>query len=370
MRIDALLRGSGIRRTSIVFIVNDLYVNNILSLYEELTKDWRFTVSVIACDRIGYDFSPAVSSQEISTLLSRHGIHHDVDLHVDRIRELKPDYLFLSNPYDMFIKEEFHSGELARIGKVLHMSYGTVLIRWEGDYQFLADNQFLLNAYRFFTESAYLFPDDPKFRTIGYLKLDAYQYYGRPHGAFPGFSIAWKPRWTGYADSSLATYIDSFVRIAQDPDVTLNLVLHPNVMVALSRNPDAERISALLDVLFSMPNVNAVSGPDFLDAVLGSDIFVGDVSSTLAEFLSTEKPIVWTNLAGLALNDLGRRLATACYAVDGSDGANSLETVIARVRAGIDPLQASRSGLFERLFEGHPTRSVALRLKSLLLRGA
>jgi hypothetical protein len=253
----------------------------------------RFAVTVIACDRIGYDFSPPVSSGEVSVLLTEHGILHDVDVDLDAVRRLRPDYLFLSNPYDMFIKDEFHSDQLAQIGKVVHMSYGTVLIRWEGDYQFLADNEFLNNTYRFFTELRYLFPDDPKFMPVGYLKLDSYEYYGRPRSSFPGFSIAWKPRWTGYDDSSLATYIDSFIRIAQDPGVTLNLVLHPNLMAALNRNPDAKRISDALDVLFAMPNVNVISGPDFLDAVLGSDIFVGEVSSTLAEFMSTDKPVIW-----------------------------------------------------------------------------
>ncbi|UUE10646.1 hypothetical protein NMX13_03360 [Dickeya zeae] len=351
------------KKIHVVFIINDAYANNMSSLYFELSKSEEFKVLVVACDRVGYDFSPSNSAEDVSSVLKNENIEHVIDLTFDELVAFNPHFIFTSNPYDMYIKKEFHSACLCRIAKLVHISYGASLIEWEGDYAFLKKNPYIKNAYRIFTESRYLFRNDKRFHPVGYLKLDDYLYNNRNVSKFYKKSIAWKPRWTGRTDSSISTYIDFFIKLASCYDIIVNFIIHPMLFHSLIKSRHHSCTIDKINLFKCMENVNFVIGSDFLDDVLGSDIYIGDVSSTLAEFLSTGKPIIYTD-TGNTLNELGMNIINSCYVVNNE---GELESVCLKVLSGDDPKSEIRRSLFFRIFEYQEHVPVSERIKKILL---
>ena len=144
----------------------------------------------MVCDRVGHSFSPAVPALEIAAVLADKGIPHIIYCADFDIEALKPDYIFTSNPYDIYIDDKLSSDKLSAIGRLIHVSYGAALIHWSGDYRVLAENPYLERASMVFTESAQLYRDRINFIPVGYLKLDSYAYYGRQFTRFDRKAIA------------------------------------------------------------------------------------------------------------------------------------------------------------------------------------
>ena len=353
-----------IKKVNIAIILNDVYVNNFITFFLEIEKDRRFNILIIACDRIGYDFSPGVSGSQVSALLDKHCIPHIVNPDIATLRVFEPDFIFTSNPYDMYITPDFRSDSLCAIGKVAHFSYGATLIKWEGDYQFLNNNEFLTNAWRIFVESDLIFPEKEKFVALGYLKIDSYLHYAKHPNKFNKFSIAWKPRWTAMQDSGIHEFIDFFLTIARTNDIILNFITHPMLFSALHRAGGNEHVLEMLEELKKLENVNFISGPDFLDDVLGSDVYIGDISSTLAEYCSTGNPIIFTDTHA-NLNQLGTSIINASYI---AGNPNELELHLKSLMMNVDPKRALRENLYAEIFTYDDTISTAKRLKEYLFR--
>ena len=322
----------------------------------------RLNVLVVACDRIGYDFAPAVGHQEISSILSADDISHRIDLSREDLTQFEPDFIFTSSPYDMYIKPEFSSDRLSRIGKLVHFSYGAVLIEWEGTYQFLADNPYLQNTYAFLLNLHICLRAMTSFNLSDISNLTVI-FLWTESDEISSPSVAWKPRWTGDSDSTLGTYAEYFLKLSQENEIILNVVVHPMLLASLSKNSESDRIRQVLVDLQNQENVNFVSGPDFLDDVLGSDILVGDISSTLAEYTWTGNPIICT-ATSLKLNELGRRVIEKCHVARDADELNQQLTQLLN---GVDPKGNHRVGLFSEVFVTDAFDSTARRLINYLI---
>ena len=85
----------------IVWIVNEPFLNNFITVYNEIQKDDRFALTVVAAPRAGFAHCDANSTAQISAYLTRNGVEH-VDCETDGggryldLRELRPDYVFRS----------------------------------------------------------------------------------------------------------------------------------------------------------------------------------------------------------------------------------------------------------------------------------
>lgn len=182
---------------------------------------------------------------------------------------------------------------------------------------------------------------------MGQLKLDDYINFGRPIRSLRKPSIAWKPRWTVDSESSLQSDLGVFVDIAKQGEWEVRLVLHPMMSTALETTGQRSLAKALHEFM-ALNSVSAIEGPDFLDAVLGADVFVGDTSSTLAEFVWTGKPIIWSRPPMSELNELGNLLVEDSYATQSSgELAGTLRRIM---HDHWDPLRDRRQSLFSRAF--------------------
>jgi hypothetical protein len=334
--------------TRILFLVNDAYTNTLKTVYLLARSSPDFIVRVAATDSVERSYSPEVSKAAVSKVLSAGGIEHQVGISTANIESFRPDWIFVSRPYDDYAEPHLLSSKLSKHGKLAHLSYGSVLRRWQGEYACLAENPWLQKATAFFVSSPLEFPHDPKFVPVGQLKLDEYINFDRPIRKTDAPCIAWKPRWTVASESSLKKFLDVFSRVAQS-GWEVRFVLHPMMLRSIDQT-DQKELGNRLRAFLEMDGVRLVQGPNFLDEVLGADIFVGDTCSTLAEFVWTAKPIVWTNPPLSELNELGVQVLSGAY---NCFSPEALLSILRRYfEEGVDSLASSRRALYDKLFTG------------------
>jgi hypothetical protein len=289
----------------LLFIVNDLYTNTFKLVHDLALVDPFFLVKVVATSSLATPWSPMVSQAEISAFLTSQDIKHQRGISNTELMNFAPDWIFVSRPYNDYAEPHLVSSELSQFGKIAHLSYGSTLIQWVNEYQFLRDNPFLADSSAFFVGSELEFPGESKFIPVGQLKLDEYIQKKRTISSFDSPSIVWKPRWTLEDTSALNSHLSSLLKLVKTGDLQVVFVMHPLLVTRLEvANNDS--LHKKLTQFLSHPKVYLSQGPFYLDSALGADVFFGDTSSTLAEFACTKKPVIWNRPPIDSLNELGR----------------------------------------------------------------
>ena len=280
---------SGIK---IAFLVNDLHFNTLRPIYLRLKADPAFNVIVIPVRKEPYSWSPEIGAVQISSLLEQAGIEVSEIQTLSGLEEFAPQFVFYSNPYDMYYPQEFQSQHVSAFSKILHLSYGVPLVKWKGPFLILGQNPFLKHAFAIFVESRFVFPFQKKFVPVGYLKVSGLELGESVHLRNTLPVVAWKPRWDLENLQAFYSQLQFFERFVESSLHKLRIIEHDFFRSNLSFT-NSGIIWETYEVFRNHPNVEVVSGANFLQRVLTSDVLVSEVSSTLAEFLSTGKPIIF-----------------------------------------------------------------------------
>lgn len=346
----------GTTKIKIVWIVNDRYVNNFITVYHECRKSSLFEIIVVAAPHTAYDFAAGVTADEIYAYLISEGIEcvHCWDPNKQAfidISTFEPDYIFTTTPYDIYLPAPYQSHHLMKIAKLCNITYGVIMVKWTGMYANAGDNPYLSNCWMKFT------PDElsslglyKQYRPIGNLKLDEYLYYGRDRRT-PGkwhlfddgisrLKVVWKPRWTIVKeDSNLIPYLEDFYNyIHNNQKIDFVLLAHPFLMVNANNKGYGGKFDKIVRAMHELPNFRLEDGSDFLDCVFSADVLIADHSSTLAEFAVTGKPIIYTPTE-IELNELGQRIIDASYQ---AHSFHDIIMILENLIDGIDPLKAQR----------------------------
>ena len=346
-----------------MFLVNDAYCNTFASVYAIARNRSDFIVEVAAVNSVEKPWSPLVDKHDVSQVLTSHGIEHQFGFSAQQIEDFCPDWIFVSRPYDDYAEDFMLSKDLARHGRLCHLSYGTNLNKWEGEYAYLASNPWIQNATVIFVNSPYEFQNDSKFVAVGQFKVDEYTNSERKICPATKPTIAWKPRWTASRSSSLSDYLDTFTQIANS-GIEVRFVQHPLMLRELELSGNYDLKKRLFDFLDN-DCVLSVVGADFLDQVLGADILVADTSSTLAEFCWTGKPIIWTNPELDQLNLCGLMIHEGVYECESPNHLLNLVKVLLDDREDVG--FSKRQGIYASCF-GQGNRLAAKNVISWLLR--
>jgi hypothetical protein len=318
----------------IVWIVNDKYVNNFITVYQECRKSKEFELYVIAVPHIGINGGHTISSHEVYEYLLQNNVEcidswDPVTQTYYDIAALSPDYVFTTTPYNVYLPECYHSDRIAAYSSLCSVSYGACVISIEdGNYKKYVHSSFYNDAALLFgstsqSESSFGLQDQENYLPIGYLKLDEYLHYGRPffnpakwHHEH-ALKVVWKPRWTLFPEeSSLLDFIGYlFSYLADNNRIDFVLLTHPLLDDSLKRKEYKEVFAENLAKLNTLPNFRVESGSDFLDCVLGADVLIADHSSTMAEFAVTGHPIIFTSFQ-VTLSELGKRIMDTSYTAD------------------------------------------------------
>lgn len=314
-------------KIKIVWIVNDLYINNFISVYKEIMKNNNiFDIKVIATTHVNHDDLRSISSLTIHKFLNENNINnidcYDKDHNLFDIKSLNPDYVFYLTPYNYYLPDEYNSSIVSKYAKVCAINYGADMIQYSGMYSVMIENNFWKDCYRFFCESKYFNKFEgitEKTIPVGYLKLDEYLYYDKKNFLSNNGDkkdrkkVIWKPRWTLDADSSFVSYIDKMISYMETNSKTdFVIYLHPLINYKIRKIGYEKNLNIQKKKINKLKNVKIIEDHNFLDEILTGDIYISEHSSTLVEFTITGNPIIYCD-GPVKLNDLGKKIIENSY---------------------------------------------------------
>ena len=278
-----------------------------------------------------------------------------------KIQDLNPDVILLQVPYDLYrVNPEFKSDKLSQAAPVACVSYGASMIKHDFPYDgLISNNEVYKNCSAIFVESNILekeynqtYKDLRKFHSIGYGKCAKY-FTTKNLTKNKNFrkTIAWKPRWIGtLGHSNLLKYLEFFLSyIAINRDINFIFYSHPLLKKQLIDKEIAtlEAVDEIFLRFRKSQNCIIVEDGDFLDQIMWADIYVGDFSSTLAEFFYTGKPIIYTPL-NVTLNEFGTKIVEGCYT---ASDTIEMEMHIRNLLASNDVKRDKRQALLKSMIE-------------------
>lgn len=325
MKKNIMKRSQINKKIKVVFMVNDYYVNNFITIYKILKNSKLFDVKVLAVDFIEIDGTIKNTSANVRNYLENEHVeaidYNNYDGTVTRLEYLEPDYVFYMTPYDIYFPYWFRSDFVCKYSKVCNIYYGSNLIKFEGLYDDMAKNHFYDNCSLAFVEAEDNFPFRKEIlRGVGCVKLDDYLYYDKKNLTKDNkrIKIAWKPRWTlEEIESHFWDYIDAvYDFIKEHKEVDFYIFFHQLFNRKIKEKGCIEKYEEINQKLMKLDNYYRCSYSNFLDEVWTSDIFISDISSTLAEFSRTGKPIIFcNNNQKLHYSPLGEKVFANVYTI-------------------------------------------------------
>lgn len=319
------------KKINVLILVNELFINNFVSLYESIQNNSFFSVTVVTCASLSTDYKEEISSDMVFNYLRKNnidcinGFDYFNNCYIDLV-QFNPDYIFVITPYDIYRPQEYSSANLSKIAKLCTIEYGAVIINnIENE---LINNRFYNNCYFNFINSEKEL-DNPniindsnfqkianKFIPIGCIKLDKYLFQKKEDRywktLFDGkdlnkLRIVWKPRWTIEHENDFFQTLKEFVDYCKinKNKVELLLLEHP---LLRSKLKSIKLLKKYEKIIKKVPtNFYIYDKSDFLDYVLEADVLVGENTSLMAEFSVTNNPIIYVGDYSI-LNGLGRSL--------------------------------------------------------------
>lgn len=340
------------RKINIIWIVNDLYINNFITVYNECQKNKKFKITIIATSHTGFNKSDNISSTQVFNFLKKNNIKcinswNKIRGKYINLFFLKPDYIFTTTPYDIYLPEPYKSYNLKKIGKLCHVEYGVSIIKCTGIYKnFFETNPFYKNIWMLFTSNEQEYFKIPcKYKAIGCLKLDQYIFYNKSLDDYnwhnkKNLKIVWKPRWTlDSEDSTLLKYLKPFYFFLRKyPKINFVFLFHPLLISNIDTKGYSEIFNKWVKKLNKLPNFAIENSSDFLNCVLGADVLIADHSSTIVEFANTGKPLIYTNTK-TKLNNLGKKIINTAYK---AENFKDIENILINLLNKKDPMKRKR----------------------------
>lgn len=89
-------------KIKIIYLINDLYINNFVSLYNEVKKYDNIEMVIVACDSLSTDYKNKIKSSDIIKYLKKNNINA-IDSYNKKTKKymdlskLKPDYIYVKS---------------------------------------------------------------------------------------------------------------------------------------------------------------------------------------------------------------------------------------------------------------------------------
>ena len=281
------------------------------------------------------------------------------------LQHFAPDYVFFQTPYDPF-PYPFTSDCVSAFARVCYVPYYGVLL-YEGEVENVTHPRgFFRNASLVFvahqaerSELLKRFPDMdassvftvgcPAFERIQESQTASGRAWNLPRSP-ASTRILWTPRWrTSEGNCHFFDYKDYFMELARkNSDIDFLFRPHPLSLkhfAATGEFPQTEQ-DAMVKEYASLPNAGIDASGDYHDLFLSSDILVSDMSSMIAEYFLTGKPIVYTHRTD-SFNHFGRELSAGLY---WARNQTELDGLLRTLRRGDDPLKEKRQELIDNLY--------------------
>lgn len=350
------------------------------TVYEAMKSDEKFNVTIVTLPnkkqlpKLGfnhetYETEGAEEFWKGSDVIS--GYNYDKKEFI-ALNELKPDYVFIQQPYNILKPDLLKSSNISSFAKVCYVPYFTFLANKENN---LVNEQcnpsdFLKDLSMYFTQSPentnyiksristipssrckVIMSGNPCFDYLN-KKIE----YDDSNWNFPGdnskFRIIWTPRWClDEGNCNFFEYKDLLPNYCIS-SINIDFIFRPHpqafsnwLITGMLSKKEIEEYKKLYE---QARNIKINIQKDYIKTFNSSDCLVTDISSIIPEYFLTGKPIIYCHKKGSINSFIKNKGYTAgFYWVE---NWNELKTTLDMLRSGNDPLKEKRKELIKSEF--------------------
>lgn len=295
------------------------------------------------------------------------------------LKNLKPDYVFTTRPYDFYLPVDYQSHNMCLYTRICNFSYGINIDRELEEMVF--GQSFYMHTYMYFVEMESLVADYQKAQSLGHrlglnhsdclgmIALDGFMNDKNSESASWNFAtnglrVIWAPRWTTdkkLGGSNFFTYKDFMLDYFREHD-EMNLLMRPHPLMfdnfISTGEMTADEVEKYKAEVNSIKNIAFDDQKEYAATFWNSDVLIADYSSIVPEYFLTEKPLIFcaTNME-LTLLDNMKDILKGSYVVNSEQ---ELRGCLEELRQGKDTRKDIRIEMKQKLFGKTLGKSVEL----------
>ena len=286
------------------------------------------------------------------------------------LKSLKPDYLFFQQPYNITRTKQYQSHKIAKYTKLLYVHYAANFIG-NGVFESTYPRDFIKDLNCIFMQDIndkklvekHIKEINPKIKTIlsGFPRYDEITQLintDSPNWNLPRTKeikrIIWTPRWsTTEGNCHFFDYKDFLIEYAEEnKDIDFIFRPHPQMFLELAATGElpADKAEEYKKRYDSCNNAKIDTQKEYLTTFYSSDILITDISSIVAEYFLTGKPVIYCHRVN-HFNEFSAKIAEGFYWVH---NWNELKQTIEMLKSGEDPLYEKRQQIIKDNFYINP----------------
>ncbi|MBR1702201.1 MAG: CDP-glycerol glycerophosphotransferase family protein [Lachnospiraceae bacterium] len=361
--------------------------NSLKTVYQAFKEDEKFDVKILAIPNKkqlpDLDFAHDVYESEGAEEYWAYydcicGYNYESAEWVDP-RTLKPDYVFFQTAYDVTRPKKYKSWIVSKYAKICFVTYG---------YQIAGGELFYKGVYNetFLRATRYIFAFDPLHYSdiLSWLNeihniTSEVVLSGNPRNDLirkrdfkpehKMYTALWTPRWcTDENNCFFFEYKDKLLEYCAD-NSNFQLIFRPHPQAFLEWEATGELSKDDADIYKrkyeNCSNARIDWEKDYLNTFDEVDCFITDMTSLMAEYLLTGKPIIYCHRVDL-FTEAGRKMAEGYYWVYNFE---ELEQTLAMLQKGEDPLKEKRIAIVEDMIY-RPINGAGNRIKEIVKKDA
>lgn len=345
------------------------------TVYEAMKSDDIFDVSIVTIPNkkqlpkleLNHEIYESEGAEEFwkgNDVIS--GYNYETGEWLD-LRLLKPDYVCFQQPYNVCRSPYAKSWVVRKYAKLFYIHYasnfiGSGVLEESNPPDFIKDVSFYFNQNQMDYDlmHEYLRKKNNTFTKqylTGFPRYDNLAQYNNCESTLWSlprtkntFRIIWTPRWcTNEGNCCFFDYKDLFLEYCKN-NQNVDFIFRPHPQAFLNwvstgelSGKDAESYKFNYDKL---PNAKIDNTKEYLTTFYSSDCMVTDISSIVAEYFLTGKPIIYCHKKD-CFNDFSRKLSEGFYWVR---NWKELEETLKMLQGGKDPLKQKRESLIKEAF--------------------
>lgn len=372
------------KKINVVFVCHRPNVwGSLKSIYEECIKDDRFNVSIVAipCKKqlpklgLSHKVYESEGAEEFYKNFSCNVIN-GYDYQKGKwfnLKKLKPDYLFFQTPYNVIRPHKYSSEIVSKYTKILYVHYAADFIG-AGILEETNPIDYMKDIYTIFLQDKsheklvkeYLRSNNLNIKTVltgfpRYDELDSLKGIDSKNWNLPRNKnvkrVIWTPRWTtNEGNCNFFEYKDFLIEYAKKHS-NFDFIFRPHPQAFLEWNATGELPKAEAEKYkkeySDCNNAKIDNQKEYLTTFYSSDFMITDISSIVAEYFLTGKPIIYCHKKD-CFNDFSRKISEGFYWVRNQ---KELEERINDLMAGNDPLAEVRKKLIKDNFYINPKKA-------------
>ncbi|MBR2562485.1 MAG: CDP-glycerol glycerophosphotransferase family protein [Eubacterium sp.] len=343
----------------IVFLLQDPFNWNVMRpVYEAAKKADGFEVDLVA---VPYEVTDG-GDETYRMLVELYGtgevLRADTKDGWLDLKILRPDYVFLPQPYDQYLPKCYRSHVISEYARICFMPYGFVMIH--NTVSVGLNGRFCRNVAIFFADNPYTvhlqkdrYPANhadgiQKTVSVGYPPLVEFAHLEKTRHR-DLLTIGWTPRWNedpALGGSSFLMMKDKIpAYVEQHPETALIFRPHPFLFRHFTETGKIteQESKEYIQRIEENGRMEYDTNPEYKPAFAEADVLVSDISSILISWIVTGKPLIYCK-ASAVFNEYIQPLTEGMY-IAGS--WEEVENYLDMLRRGEDPLKKKREELLQ-----------------------